>query len=161
LLLLLLLLWYMWMWLRWLLLVLVLVLLVLVLVPMVLVPESSPPEPAARDTTSKSIRTSPSASIISSTLVVPTIRTTTPAPSVRFTFWIVITIPFPSSHKAILTRRRHGMTCPTCAPEPIAKVLDFEPVSARTRQRLRLGLMDGVWTWPRLQLQIFLWRRWW
>lgn len=149
LLLLLLLLWCMRKGLGWLLLLLMLLLLlvlVLVLVPlMVSVPESSPPEPAARDTTSKSIRTSPSAPIISSTLVVPTIRTTTWAPSVRFTFWVAIAIPVSFSHEATLTRRHHGMTCPACASEPITKVLDFEPVSTRTRQRLGLWLMDGVW----------------
>lgn len=156
---LLLLLWCMRLRLQLLVLVLLLVLmlvLLLVLVPVpVLMPKSSPPEPAARDTTSKSIRTS-SASTIPSTLVVPTIRATTRAPSIWFTFWIAVTFPFPFSHLAVLTRRHYGVTCPTCAPKPITIVLDLEPVGARTRRRLWRGLMDGVWTWPSLHLQFLL-----
>jgi hypothetical protein len=114
------------------LLLMLLMLLVLMLVKMLL-PKCAPSKSAAK-ASPKSIRASYPAARISSTLVVPTVRTTTGP--IRKVFPICFTTPFPFtlSGKTLLAHRRHSMSCPTSAPETISKVLDLKSVSAGARQ---------------------------
>jgi hypothetical protein len=106
--------------------------LMLLLLMLMLLPERAPSS-AAR-ATPKSIRPSCPTASISSTLVVPTVRTTARPPRVVFPIGFTVPFPFTLSRKALLARRRHTMSRPTGAPETISKVLDLKSISAGTRQ---------------------------
>jgi len=127
-----------------------------------LAPKRPPAISTARDSAPISIHAASPAPRIPTAFIIPAVGTTAWPPGVGLPLYLATPFPFTFSRKALLARRRHCVSCcPTSAPEAISIVFDLETISARTRQRLWWRLMDRVWTWTCLYMQLVLRRGEW